>query len=76
MLTELSSLRPQSRSVSSHMVPLQRVFTLAETATVDDALLSRIADTAHSRIPVLAGDGSDRNAIVGERFAPNLYVKS
>ena len=54
-----------SRTVTSRMVPLGRVFALTETTPVDAAMLCRVADTAHSRIPVLAGDGADRHAIVG-----------
>lgn len=63
-----------SCSVASRMVPLDRVFALAETAPVDADLLRRVADTAHSRLPVLAGDGSDRHAIVGSSTEGRGFV--
>lgn len=54
-----------SRTVASRMVPLDRIFSLTEATLVDAEMLCRVADTAHSRIPVLAGNGTDRHAIVG-----------
>jgi CBS domain containing-hemolysin-like protein len=52
-----------TRPVSSRMVPFERLFTLSADEPLGRALLSRIAATAHSRIPVYAGE--DRTRVVG-----------
>lgn len=51
------------RTVSTRMVPIQKLFALSSNDILTKELLQKITSTAHSRIPVY--EGTDRNSIVG-----------
>lgn len=57
------TLNLTAHHVHDKMIPLSRAFMLSASTPLNNEVLLRVADTAHSRIPVYAGE--DRNHIIG-----------